>query len=368
MDERYLDKYYKILFEKQDRLKTDEKLLRETLASHLSYVPNKLYKYRSCNRNNFNTLKNGQIYMPCANDFKDPFDYTLNFDLSKQTEEIASFLKENLDQIVFKGLQKIIKRFGLRTPDFTIQDVQYARKNYYLEDGTFLEEKFPKEIVAKCNSTEKLLYKKAQELISTFTENNGLKLHELAENMAQKINEMSRQPREQSLVYCMTEDNSCGPMWENYADGYKGFCIEYDFSTWQNKPFDEVKNLIYLFPVIYLKEKPVFNMVPFFEIATKQNFLGEKIDDNISLQIDLNKQLLRKSSDYDYEKEWRFSIKNERNNFQPFSFVSAIYMGRDITENNIKHLKVIARKLKVPLYKQTLNYFCNEFKYVQVEL
>lgn len=368
MDERYLDEYYKFLIEKQDRLKTDEKLVRETLASHLSHMPSKLYKYRSCNRKNFNTLKNGRIYMPCANDFKDPFDYTLNFDLSKQTDDIERFLKENLDQIVFKEITKLIKRFGLRTPKFTITSVRFVRENYYLEDGTFLEEKFQKDIVAKCNSTDKLLYKKAQELISTFTEDNGSRLHKLAESLAQKINEMSRQPREQSLVYCMTEDNSCGPMWENYADGYKGFCIEYDFSTWQSKPFDEVKNLIYLFPVIYLKEKPVFNMVPFFEIATKQNFLEEKTDDNISLQIDLNKQLLRKSSDYYYEKEWRFSIKNEGNNFQPFSFVSAIYMGRDIAENNVKHLKVIARKLKVPLYKQTLNYFGNEFRYVQVDL
>lgn len=78
-------------------------------------------------------------------------------------------------------------------------------------------------------------------------------------------------------------------MWENYAGGYSGFCIEYDFSDWEDKPFDEIKNLIYLLPVIYLKEKPVFNMEPFFELATRQFVFEEKIGKNIPLQIDLNK-------------------------------------------------------------------------------
>ena len=91
LEEKYIDEYYGFLIKNQERLKTDEKLVRETLASHLSHVPKKLYKYRTCNRQNFKALKEKQIYMPCADDFKDPFDYTLNFDLSKQTEELEKF-------------------------------------------------------------------------------------------------------------------------------------------------------------------------------------------------------------------------------------------------------------------------------------
>lgn len=368
MDEGYLDKYYKFLVEEQERLKTNERLVRETLERHFSHVPQKLYKYRRCSRKNFRALKEGCIYMPCADDFKDPFDYTLNFDLSKQTEELARFFELNLDQIVFAGIQELLKKLRVRAYGFTIKNVQFIRKNYFLEDGTCLEEKFEKEIISKGNFKDVSLYKKAKEFIATYKANNGARIYEMAENMAQSINEMSRQPRKQSLVYCMAEDASCGPMWENYADVYKGFCIEYDFSTWQNKPFNEIKNLVYLLPVIYLKEKPVFNMVPFFELATRQFVFGEEVGENIPLQIELNKQLLWKASDYDYEKEWRFAIKNEGNNYQSFPFVSAIYMGKDITDNNVKHLKVIARKLEIPLYKQKLNYYGNEYKYDQVEL
>ena len=43
-------------------------------------------------------------------------------------------------------------------------------------------------------------------------------------------------------------------------------------------------------------------------------------------------------------------------------------MGKDILEKDITHLKVVAKKLKIPLYKQTLNYFGNEFRYEEVKL
>lgn len=289
MDERYIDEYYEFLVKNQERLKTDEQLVRKTLTSHLSHVPKKLYKYRTCNRQNFKVLKEKQIYMPCADDFKDPFDYTLNFDLSKQTEELARFFKENIDLFVYGIIKAFFDKNGVDTHGLNLQDVEYIRKNYYTTDGVYLEEKLEKEILSKATSIDISLYKKAKEFISTFTVNNEAKIYEIAENMVENINEMSSQPREKSLVYCMTENKSCGPMWENYAGGYSGFCIEYDFSDWEDKPFDEIKNLIYLLPVIYLKEKPVFNMEPFFELATRQFVFEEKIGKNIPLQIDLNK-------------------------------------------------------------------------------
>ena len=368
MDESYIDEHYKFLIENEERIRTDEGMVRKILASHLSHVPQKLYKYRTCNRQNFKALKDGQIYMPSANDFKDPFDYTLNFDLSKQTYEIAKFFKDNLAQIVFVGMQDILKQKRIIAPKFTLKDVQFIIDNYFSKDGTCLEEKFEREILSNGNYADRVLYKKSKEFISDFKKDNEAKIYEIAEDMAQKINEVSRRPRTQSLVYCMTEDNASGPMWENYADGYSGFCVEYDLSTWQEKPFDEIKNLIYLLPIIYLDEKPIFNMEPFFESAVKESVFGEKLDKNISLQIDLNKQLLRKQKDYDYEREWRFAIKNEGNNLQPFSFVSAIYMGKDISETNKKHLKVTAKKLKIPLHQQKLNYFGSKLRFEEIEI
>ncbi len=368
MTEENIDNHLRFLIEKEHRLKTDELLIRERLGSHLLCVPNKLYKYRNCSRQNFRTLKDGNIYIPCADDFKDPFDYALNFDLSQQREELARFFFNNINQIVLTAVKGVCQKFNIRTIGLNLNMVNSIRDKYFLADGTCIIDKFEEEVVNKSNSKNKLLYQKVKDLLLFYFDNNGENIYKLAEKMMQTINETSRLPRRQSLVYCMTEDKNCGPMWENYADGYKGFCIEYDFTNIDNKSFEDIKNLIYLMPVIYLNERPVFDMTPFFELATRQYCFGEKVGRNVPLQIDLNKQLLRKEDKYSYEQEWRFAIKNQGNNLQPFPFVSAIYMGKDITENNIKHLKVAARKLNVPLYKQTLNYCGSKFEYYEVEL
>lgn len=368
MDEKYVDEYYEFLIRNEERLKNDEKMVRETLASHLSHVPEKLYKYRTCTMQNFRTLKEGNIYMPRADAFKDPFDYTLNFDLSKNVDKMHAFFLKHIDQLVYSGIKGILQQNGIIVPDFSIEDVRHIRENYFLEDGTRLTEKFEQDIMSKGTDVDNVLYRKSQDLVEYYLKDGSSQLIGLCERLAEDVNRASREPRDTTLVYCMTEDKSCGPMWENYADGYTGFCIEYDFSDWENKQFEDVKNLIYIFPVIYLKERPVFDVIPFFETSIRSSVFGEAIDKDIPLQVELNKQLLRKEAKYSYEQEWRFAIKNRQNNIQPFPFVSAIYMGKDITENNIKHLKVVARKLKVPLYKQTLNYFGNEFRYEKVEV
>ncbi len=43
-------------------------------------------------------------------------------------------------------------------------------------------------------------------------------------------------------------------------------------------------------------------------------------------------------------------------------------MGKDILDKDVKHLKIVAKTLEIPLYEQSFNYFGNEFKYEQVEL
>jgi preprotein translocase subunit SecB len=51
---------------------------------------------------------------------------------------------------------------------------------------------------------------------------------------------------------------------------------------------------------------------------------------DIDLNTELNMQLYYKSKDYEYEHEWRFAIKNERNNKQRFPFAHAILRGRTL--------------------------------------
>ena len=182
------------------------------------------------------------------------------------------------------------------------------------------------------------------------------------------INQLRTRIRETSLVYCMTERYDNHTLWENYAKNYTGFCIEYSFHDFAKVPFDYYKNLVYMMPMTYRKKKPYFNIVPFIDGVCQQFiYKDESWQSNPELDADLNMQLYFKHSDYEYEHEWRFSIKNAGNNEQYFPFVNALYAGKDISDNDLSRLLQVAVQLKIPVYRQVINLAQNGFDYILIE-
>lgn len=363
-EEEY-NKYFDYLINNQAELNCDEQKTRELLSAHLKNIPDgKLYKYRTCNRINFNTLKTQQIFMPAATSFKDVFDYTLNFDVVKEAENLKKWLVEHLDDFIYNSLSNYLKNNGINS-NVTKDQIERIHKTYFTEEGEIIKNKFIRYINAKQPGMGLKIYDKIVGTIEVYSKEFSKDLEKMCLGILASIRNDNYKVREKSLVYCLTEDKSNGPMWENYADNYTGFCIEYDFNRLDNKKFADIKNLVYLLPISYVKEKPIFSLIPFLEIAMGE-FFGKNSEMPNEMLVEINKQLLRKDFLYSYEKEWRFSIKNEQNHLQSFPFASAIYMGKDITTVNEKHLKVIAKKLGVPLYKQILNFSGNNFDYILV--
>lgn len=182
------------------------------------------------------------------------------------------------------------------------------------------------------------------------------------------IDQMRTRTRETMLTYCMTEHFDNHVFWENYAANYSGFCIAYDFSEFDRRPFSDYQNLAFLFPMTYRKRKPYLNMVPFMDGAIRGIISGDSSwQADPKLAADMNLQLYYKDKDYEYEHEWRFSIKNENNCKQFFPFVGAIYAGKDIATENLTRLAEIAKTLNVPLFKQEINRSKNGFDYIPVE-
>ena len=174
--------------------------------------------------------------------------------------------------------------------------------------------------------------------------------------------------RDKALVYCMTERYDNHTLWENYAKNYTGFCVEYSFVDFANQEFQDYKNLVYLFPMTYRKKKPYFNMVPLMDGSFREFiYKDDSWKRDPELDADLNMQLFYKDSDYEYEREWRFSINADNANKQRFPFVSAVYAGKDITQRNLARLVKIARKLGVPVYKQEFNDSMNGYNYTIVK-
>lgn len=365
--EEYIDNYFEILIKNNDKLKNDETFVRKLLTQHLAQIPNgKLYKYRTCNRKNFKVLRENNIYIPSADSFKDTFDYTLNIELGGSLDKVHTFICKNTKRLMWHMVLKSPQKSYFENVLYE----QYKREidKYVTDDGELLIKRYEKDLDIHGNSADKKFYKSLSVQISQIMNNEHGQLDKIGNSVLNELNRSKFSPRKLSLIYCMTEDKNSAPMWENYAGGYQGFCIEYDFSNLEKKSFREIKNLVYLSPVIYKDKKPYLDMFPFFKMSVEEYIFNEKLSYDHSLQVEINRQLLYKHIDYAFEKEWRFAIKNENNFVQPFPFVSAIYMGKDITENNIKHLKVIAKKLRVPLYKQKVNQLLNTLDFEEVNI
>ena len=61
----------------------------------LEIVPQKLYKYRICNDNNLNILREKKAWFSNPSTWNDPLDVTVAYDMEKDLQ----YIKENIDKI-----------------------------------------------------------------------------------------------------------------------------------------------------------------------------------------------------------------------------------------------------------------------------
>ena len=354
--------------EVREELRTNEQLTQEIIRKHLAFLPRqKLYKFRECTEQNFKTLEENCIWMSLASSFPDPFDNTINIDLKENAKEIERWLRENWPVFCFDLAKSLIESLGGVVPYSHTDFIEYAN-SCIDKDGNIIAENERAFLIAHASPEELECMDDIFQQTKFYREKFAEIEDHMVENMSNVINQTRNRTRERALVYCMTERHDNHTLWENYAKNYTGFCIEYSFRNFAELPFEDYKNLVYMFPMTYRKKKPYFNMVQLMDSAIRQSVYNDNSwTGDAELDADLNMQLYYKHSDYAYEHEWRFSIKAENANKQQFPFVSAVYAGKDIKPRNLKRLCNIAGKLNVPVYKQVLNQANNGFKYEIVQ-
>lgn len=360
--EKYIKNHYKRLIEADIKNNLDNKsVVLDILKEHLTFIPRKLYKYRNCSQQNFDYLTKQEIWMSCAKDFIDPFDSIINIDLEKDFEKIKKWFLNNICDIVYFGLKSFFDKRNIKF-DVDRNKINWIKNEFFTDSGRLLKTKA--RLYMQKESLNVQQYEITLEKIEEYLASSEDKLKQKIEDLIKIIIDSTKTSQELSLIYCLTEDHNNPVMWENYSDNYTGFCIEYDFS--KKCDYDSRKNLIFLLPILYRKKLMQFDMFPLFEIAVKKHLYGDEVnqdEEKTQSEINLNLQLLQKKHEYNYEKEWRFAIKNHQNNIQPFPFVSAIYLGKDISTENESMLIKIASKLEVPVYKQYLPLTGVEYKY-----
>ena len=172
-----------------------------------------------------------------------------------------------------------------------------------------------------------------------FNPNNVEKIQIVDEEMNRLQKEMQMKVDEWYRVGCLCSNNKNKLMWSHYADGHRGFCIEYDFSScW------EVLKDVDLLPVLYSKERVV---VPKEVVLTKVE-TGQRIKEKYTKA--LIKSLITKDDIWNYEDEWRIitaARNGDRNVKMPP--ISCIYIGALCTDENKEQLVEIAEKMKIPV-------------------
>jgi hypothetical protein len=120
-------------------------------------------------------------------------------------------------------------------------------------------------------------------------------------------------------------------MWSHYTNNHTGICIEFDTS--KDTKFERLNKINYSddFPII----------MDFEDIVTKG--------------------ILRKTTNWDYEEEWRLIMAgggDEKINFNIKS-IKKIYLGYRISNDNIEKIKIIMKshyRNKVELFKCKINH------------
>ena len=139
-------------------------------------------------------------------------------------------------------------------------------------------------------------------------------------------------------VGCLTTDYRNNLMWSHYADGHKGFCIEYDFK--------DLKNINNLLPVAYSTDRP--------SIPLECMYNNSK-DMNTEVAKALYIALLNKDNIWEYENEWRIIISATEGKNIEMPPISAIYLGAEMPEEDKKKLIEIASKKKIPVKQMVVD-------------
>lgn len=323
--------------------KEESKIVSEIFKYCWDLTPENLYRYRACNENNFTTLQENKFLLTKPTLFNDPYDSLLFIDRKK----IFNYLTQNQE---FDTIEKLQNDLQFKQQQIQLLGKEFVEKHLILQPFKNLE--------------EKKLYKKVSNKIYT----------KFVDDL---IDQSLKAMKQSSLVACLSEDFESILMWSHYADNHKGFVLNYNFKSrysietgipgMRATKFADKK----LFPVQYSDDR--FDATYYVEFHFIDNYfksIGLKSNQPFFDKLFYYKILLFKSTNWNYEKEWRIinqtnSDYNDNkpdidfiNNIQP----TEILLGSKIEEKNRIKLLKIAEHKKIPVFQMKLEPYSKEYK------
>lgn len=369
----------------------------------------KLYKFRSINDYSLSNLREGTMYCAIPSSFNDPFDCKMGMDIQSSITENLEKESENMSDYLVKFIhiqsgilsmdecsehEKVVLERWSSNAKFSQFVKELVEKDYNenevremifsdfdiistLFTGFISDEMINKGMKAAETMFPTIVKGVSPEIIEQFKENASLSSlaqvmgieddadetsillkmvakHNLEyADMAKKLNtDFSRISRElgesidrEYRIVSLCTDYKNRLMWSHYADGHKGFCIEYDFEE-DTRIFETAL----LLPVVYSKERVKF---PWNVIYAEDKEAPEIKSAGAYAKL---RSLLVKDEIWEYEHEWRLIVlrKSGIENIK-MPPVSCIYVGAMCSDKNRKMLRHIAKELNVPIKQMVVD-------------
>lgn len=280
--------------------------------------PTSLFKYRPFDEYSFDMLENEYIYLCKAENLDDPSECVVSINIDNLYDVVNDTLRRECCEQILKNIKtytsdenyEIVrsKMYMMLTPDFKV------RRHFLLEFSSELQEMAPGADVSP--------------LVNWFA--NIPEMLDKPE-MKSQINLLLLKginARKETGVCSLAESSDIDDMWKNYADNDTGYCVEYDFTNFEN--------LNELFPVVYEDNKET-NIVMQL-IAT---FLGQIIYQLSQQQLNADRSqylrlFLTKDTKWAYQKEWRVIDEADKKLKAPK--IKRIIVGKNASESNIQRI------------------------------
>lgn len=317
------------------------------------HMPLRLYKFYPFNENSLKCLENKSIYLNNPNNFNDPFDCYI------QSNE-----------------QDFTKRYFLEN----------IREKKLVESGVIDEDDYLSIMTCVCYDTYKYLWSPKKQFREV--------LYEIKSKWDYPyiLNQIENESNEyfQKTLQCLRKNNmrvssfsafdieklsKYTEMWGHYSDSYKGFCVEYDFSAFfkrmnEDKVDNEEKKIMNcLFPCLYKSTPNFIAPLVFYKYALNRELT---LQQNITLQKDIMKTYIFKSTSWSYENEWRMimpqKISEIWNHLIPFPYATKIYLGINMSKDNKEYMYKICDRLDIKVYETYLDEYNYELVFGEVDI
>lgn len=341
-----------------------EEFLQEWISMLLGIIPQRLYKYRKCNNNNLNALKNKKAWFSNPNTWNDQIDVTVAYDIQKDIEYLDEHFDEYVLKFAFVFINQYIESFCEQkkfvTPD-KVKEVYYA--SFKGEDDfnpermiTYLEP------IVGWKPARQITVKTQEALVKTMSK-------EFKEQIISGFEKFLgfNNLRDKLLMYSLSETYNNNHQWAMYADSGAGFCIGYLIKPKNKREASLIPNLL----PIYYGERKVLSVSKMLDEALEFSVRPERLEDLINQESEnLYVSLVTKSPEWSGEQEWRFSFPTEQSdiNLVDFDFAEVVYLGENISAYWKKRILAIAKEQKLKVYQRKMDSLKSRWIYEELNL